>query len=80
MIIALVVIGWVVCGVLAYGVESADWKWKAEHQWKNIKDTSRNNAGFMVFTAMLGPLGLFMSALATNFCQHGITWKSWGPK
>ncbi len=75
--IALVVIGWVACGVLSYGIGNAAWYWWAQNKIPGLQRSSRDYAGVEGFYAMMGPLGLVINLFWTNFAQHGIKFKSW---
>ena len=67
----LIGFGWLVCGVLDYGLTFAHFQLEyptlAERDyWKDVR---RSFAGFL-----LGPIGI-LSTLACGFYDHGFKWR-----
>ncbi len=67
--IALVVLGWIACGVLAYGLALADWC--GNYRWMPV----RSHVGISAAMGILGPVGLVIALLMSNFAQHGMRWR-----
>jgi len=61
----VVVAAWIVCGIAAWGITVADWLAEFEN------DTVRDVSGLAAGMVLLGPVGLVVSLIASNFCQHG---------
>ena len=61
MIWALLVVGWVVCGVLAYGLTLADF----QDRWPVLSyEHRRTDYAFAIVVGTMGPLGLVAAAIA----------------
>lgn len=73
MILTVVLLIWAAMGVFSYGAAWAYWDWKRKNEWPSLRLTPRDDAGIVVLVSVTGPVGLFVSLFATNFCQHG--WK-----
>ena len=72
----LIAAGWLVCGVLAYGVTLGDYLWQTEKGGSSLDpEWKRNDLSFSVFIGLLGPLGLLVSFFLSGFAQHGLRWK-----
>ena len=66
--VVLVVI-WLVCGSLTYGMLLADF----QNSFPTIaKESCRRDKAAGALIGVAGPLGLFMSFFLTGFAEHGI--------
>jgi len=68
----MIIISWVICGILAYGITFADFHYSypliaEERRWYYIK--------FSILFGLLGPFGLFASFLGSKFAKHGLKFK-----
>ena len=64
------------CSLYAWGTTMADLNWHNRYVWAILNRSVRDNMGLTVLLALLGPFGAIVSALHSNFNQHG--WQLWG--
>lgn len=69
---------WFICGLYAWGTMMAHANYENAHRWPLLKNTSRDELGFVAFCSILGPIGAITVALITNLNQHG--WELWEPR
>ena len=69
-IIAVIIVGWALCGFLAYGLTLAHYQRKYILIANESRDTDRR---FALATAFFGPISLFVSILM--YRKHGFMWR-----
>lgn len=64
--------GWIVCGVLGYGITLA----YAQRQYPTIaEEWYRKDCAFSTFVASSGPIGLVIIFLFSGFAEHGLMYR-----
>lgn len=67
-LMALVVAMWLICGVLAYGGLFAQF----QNMYPSLRDADyRGDRNYSIFSALFGPVGLIVVALATRCFKAG---------
>lgn len=74
----LLAVFWMAFSLYSWGTLMADLDWMQQNHWSTLKETSRDNIGICAAAAAAGPIGAAVSALATNFNEHG--WELWGKR
>ncbi len=70
--IIIILFGWLVCGILGYGITFGD----MQGSFPTIaEDGYRRHFTFAVFIGLLGPAGLIVSFFMSSFVEHGLKWK-----
>lgn len=72
-IFGILILVWVVCGVLAYGITLAYFtaKWP-QFAYKNRK----SNLALLRLMGFSGPFGLIIAFFFSGFCKYGLRFKS----
>lgn len=70
--IVALVIAYVVCGLLAYGITFAYWQGEFPGQ---AAGQYREDMGIAMVFGMAGPGGLFISFFASGLAQHGLKFR-----
>lgn len=66
---AAIMSGYLLCGILTFGILMGDWtRPNRPHGQFNYRD----GLGVVVAISCLGPIGLSVALIVTNFCQYGI--------
>ncbi|HYF34275.1 MAG TPA: hypothetical protein VD994_03205 [Prosthecobacter sp.] len=68
----LLMLGWIVCGILGYGVTFAHF----QDKWPQLAYRDRReDAGFAAMVAISGPIGLFAALLFSGFAANGLRYR-----
>ena len=75
MTLTLIIIGWIACGVLAYGITLAGLQaiW-SKHEWAN--EAFRNDHQTALVAGMMGVIGLVASFSMFDFARHGLMYRN----
>lgn len=66
------IVAWVVCGLFAYGIALGDF----QGSYPEFAYSQRgSDMAFSLVMAALGPVGLGLSFLESNFCEHGLRFR-----
>lgn len=68
----LIIIGWIICGVLAYGIT---FTWNQGHWDTLAKDWYGRDMGFSIFVGLFGPIGLIAMFFISEFAKYGLKFK-----
>lgn len=63
------IVGWIVCGVLTYGITFAYFQKKYPII---ARESYREDMGIAVFYGLLGPIGLFVILVSSGFAKYGL--------
>lgn len=74
MIIVLIVVGWVVCSVLAYGNTLA-WTVSLDKEYRLEGENWRLNVTTSLFCSFCGPLALLINLLEGDW-RHGLVFRN----
>lgn len=76
IIVWSVIAGWVLCGVLAYGIIFAYFRGEdIEYGLRSNKLEVRQERAMAFLAALFGPLGLAASYIVSGFAYYGLRWK-----
>ncbi len=68
----LILGGWALCGVLAYGATFAEF----EREFQEIAEECRpQHRAFALYMGCLGPIGLLIACLGSRCFRHGFKWR-----
>lgn len=65
-----IVVGWLACSALVYGMAVPMFK----HASKGLRDNYREDLGISVALAAFGPFAVLPVFCISGFCKHGIRW------
>jgi len=68
MWVLLITVGWVVCGILAYGIEMG-YLWG---EFNLLSELWRSFIVLSIFMGVCGPIGLIVSLSLSGFGRHGL--------
>lgn len=72
-----IIVGWILCGVVAYGISLGYW----QNEWKELASRhARPDVRMSVFMGTLGPVGLIVIFFFSSRVKHGLLWKPLGPE
>lgn len=69
MLLALFLLGWVLCGVLSYGIGLAYF----QNEFPRVR--SKSDGWSMVALSVAGPAALVVVIIISGFAQHGLQWR-----
>ena len=72
MITALIIIIWIVCGILGYGITLAYFQRKYP---MTAQEAYEADCGFSAAIAITGPLGLIVALASSGWVRHGFQWR-----
>lgn len=71
----LFTLGWIACGVLAYGIAFAAHQRSDDYLPHTRAAWRRRNMALSVFIGLFGPIGLMIIYFVTGFAEHGLKFK-----
>jgi len=73
------IIGWIACSILAFGLVNGHKRWFSNCEVPRLGYGQRQNLGIIVMMTVVGPAGVVVESIVTNFAEHGLDY-SWGWK
>lgn len=70
-----IIIVWLACGFYAWGTFRAHINYLNTTRWAVLRNTERDDVGFISFLCLSGPVGALLAVCWSNFNQHG--WRLW---